>query len=55
MLNYCVDTNSFEFLAHAILQTWDPVSMHLIGVPVKVFQNRILRSAVPPPDANNPC
>lgn len=32
-----------------------PVSTHCIGCPVMVFQNRMHRSAVPPPEANNPC
>ncbi|KAJ8974263.1 hypothetical protein NQ317_008270 [Molorchus minor] len=31
-----------------------PVSTHCIGCPVRVFQNLMHRSAVPPPDASNP-
>ena len=34
--------------------TWDPVSTQFRGVPVRVFQNRIHRSAVPPPEARRP-
>ena len=29
--------------------------MHSVYKPVKVFQKRIVLSAVPPPEANNPC
>ena len=32
--------------------TWDPVSMELRRAPVWVFQNLMLRSAVPPPEAS---
>lgn len=35
--------------------TWLPVSMQLSGAPVAVFQNRMQRSAVPPPLASRPC
>lgn len=56
---YCllVDTltSSLACLDQARLQTWDPVSMHCRGCEVKVFQNRIQRSAVPPPEASRPC
>lgn len=48
-------TNSLACLDQARLQTWDPVSMHCSGCEVKVFQNRIQRSAVPPPEASRPC
>lgn len=36
-------------------QTWLPVSTELIILPLAVFQNRMHRSAVPPPDARSPC
>lgn len=42
-------------LDQARLQTWDPVSVHCRGWPVRVFQKRMQRSAVPPPDASRPC
>ena len=32
--------------------TWDPVSMELRRAPVWVFQNVMLRAAVPPPEAS---
>ena len=32
--------------------TWEPVSMELRRAPVWVFQNLMLRSAVPPPEAS---
>ena len=51
----CVETTSFMFLLHIRLQTCDPVSIQLRGVPESVFQNRMQRSAVPPPEANRPC
>lgn len=35
--------------------TWLPVSMHCSGCPVVVFQKRMQRSAVPPPEASRPC
>lgn len=50
----CVDTNSDECFDHARLHTCEPVSTHCIGCPVSVFQNRMQRSAVPPPLANSP-
>ena len=37
------------------LQTCDPVSYEETAFPDNVFQNRIVLSAVPPPDANKPC
>lgn len=48
-------TNSLECFDHARLQTCDPVSTHCRGWPVRVFQNLIHRSAVPPPLASRPC
>ena len=51
----CVETSSFTFLLHTRLHTCEPVSMQLSGVFVVVFQNRMQRSAVPPPLANRPC
>jgi len=50
----CVLTNSFEFFDHWRLHTWLPVSISLIHCPFMEFQKRILRSAVPPPDARMP-
>jgi hypothetical protein len=50
----CVLTNSFEFFDHAKLQTCDPVSISLTHCPFIEFQNRIFRSAVPPPEARMP-
>lgn len=35
--------------------TWLPVSTHDRGLPFVVFQNRMQRSAVPPPEARSPC
>jgi hypothetical protein len=37
-----------------MLQTWEPTSIEFTCSPLRVFQNRIVLSAVPPPDANNP-
>lgn len=48
-------TSSLTVLANIKLQTWDPASMHLVSSPVIEFQNRIVRSAVPPPDTSSPC
>lgn len=48
-------TSSLVCLDQARLQTWDPVSVHCRGWPVRVFQKRMQRSAVPPPDASRPC
>lgn len=42
-------------LDQARLQTCDPVSVHCRGWPVSVFQKRMQRSAVPPPEASSPC
>lgn len=42
-------------LDQARLQTWEPVSVHCSGWPVRVFQKRMQRSAVPPPEARRPC
>lgn len=43
-------TSSFTFLLHARLQTWLPVSTWFSWFPLAVFQNRMQRSAVPPPE-----
>lgn len=51
----CVLTISLQFCDHARLQTWLPVSTQLSAEPLRVFQKRMHRSAVPPPLANNPC
>jgi len=51
----CVLTISFEFLLNIILQTCEPASIDLIVLPVNVFLNFIVLSAVPPPDTNKPC
>lgn len=48
-------TSSLACLDQAKLHTWEPVSMHCSGWPVSVFQKRMQRSAVPPPDASKPC
>lgn len=48
-------TSSLACLDQARLHTWEPVSMHCSGCPVSVFQKRMQRSAVPPPDASSPC
>jgi hypothetical protein len=37
------------------LHTWDPVSIESTNVLVRVFQNLIVLSWDPPPEANNPC
>ena len=50
-----VETNSFVCLLQAKLQTWEPVSILCRGCWVKVFQNFMHRSAVPPPEAKRPC
>jgi len=65
--NPCVDTISLEFRAHIRLHTLyqlyspnrkeltcEPVSYSLTRPPVKLFQNRIFLSAVPPPLASRP-
>lgn len=36
-------------------RTCEPVSTHWSGCPVNVFQKRIHRSAVPPPEDSKPC
>jgi hypothetical protein len=36
------------------LHIWEPTLFYFINYPVKVFQNRIVLSAVPPPVTNNP-
>src|SRR5258708_529274 len=43
---------SFSIGDHCRAQTWEPVSMELINDPEAAFQNLMLRSAVPPPEAN---
>ena len=48
-------TNSFVFLANNKLQTWEPVSIDYNSIPSNVFQNLIVRSAVPPPLVSKPC
>jgi len=52
----CVDTSSFTFLLHTRLHTWLPVSTQLsaVLVSVMVFQERMQRSALPPPLASKP-
>lgn len=47
-------TNSEECFDHAKLHTCDPVSIHCMGCPVRVFQKRMHLSAVPPPLAKRP-
>lgn len=51
--NIGLDTNTHTHCC--CIQTCDPVSTHCRGCPVSVFQNRIVLSAVPPPDARIPC
>ena len=48
-------TNSFTFLEYIRLQTWLPVSTQCIGLQVRVFQNLMHLSAVPPPLHIVPC
>lgn len=48
-------TSSLVCLDQARLQTCEPVSVHCRGWPVNVFQKRMQRSAVPPPEASRPC
>lgn len=48
-------TSSLACFDQARLHTCDPVSMHCRGCPVSVFQKRMHRSAVPPPEARRPC
>lgn len=52
---HCALTSSLACLDQARLHTCEPVSMHCRGWPVRVFQNRMQRSAVPPPEASSPC
>lgn len=42
-------------MAEASARAWLPVSTHCSVAPVAVFQNRMHRSAVPPPLASRPC
>ena len=49
-----VETSYFVVLENIKLQTWEPVSMLSSIVPLSVFQNLIVLSADPPPEANNP-
>ena len=51
----CVLTNSFTFLEYIKLHTWLPVSTQCIGLHVRVFQNLMHLSAVPPPLHIAPC
>jgi len=37
------------------LQTWDPASIDFMVLPVRVFLNFIVLSAVPPPETKSPC
>lgn len=48
-------TNSLTFFEYIKLQTWLPVSTQCIGLQVRVFQNLIHLSAVPPPLHMVPC
>ncbi len=48
-------TSSLVCLDQARLQTCEPVSIHCSGCAVRVFQKRMQRSAVPPPEASSPC
>lgn len=50
----CVDTTSLTFFDHIRLHTCDPVSTLASTELVVVLQNRIVRSAVPPPEHSNP-
>lgn len=47
--------NSLTFLENIKLQTYDPVSIQSNYWVVKVLKNLMVRSAVPPPEANKPC
>ena len=49
-----VETISLDVFENIKLQTWDPVSIALIGCNVWVFQNLMHLSAVPPPVAKSP-
>lgn len=48
-------TSSLACLDQARLQTCEPVSVLCNACPVRVFQKRRQRSAVPPPEASRPC
>ncbi len=48
-------TSSLACLDQARLQTCEPVSVLCNACPVRVFQKRRQRSAVPPPEARRPC
>ena len=50
--NPCDDTISFSYGFQSKAQTCDPVSMELSSAPVLAFQNLMVRSAVPAPDAS---
>jgi hypothetical protein len=52
--NPWVLTNSVVVFEKLKLQTCEPVSMLSRSVPLRVFQNLIVRSADPPPDAKTP-
>ena len=49
-----VDINSLMFFENNKLQTYEPVSIQSSYYVVCVLKNRMVRSAVPPPDASNP-
>ena len=51
----CVLTSSFTFFENSKLHTCEPVSVQATCSIVSVFQNRMHRSAVPPPLARSPC
>lgn len=44
-----------DVLLNIKLHTWEPASTVFKVVPVRVFLNLIVRSAVPPPETSNPC
>lgn len=55
LLEYpCVLTNYFVVFENMRLHIWDPVSMLSKSVPSSVFQNLIVLSADPPPEAKTP-
>lgn len=47
-------TNYLVVLEKTRLQTWEPVSMLSSKLPSRVFQNLMVRSAEPPPEARIP-
>ena len=49
-----METSYFVVLENIRLQTWEPVSMLSSIVPFRVFQNFIVLSAEPPPEAKTP-